>query len=57
LGGLEAFLSRRGAAFYGLPPPTGRLLLERREWLVPDEIDGAVPMCAGTTLAWTARRL
>lgn len=52
LGELEGFLSSRGAAFYKLPPPEGRLSLERREWLVPEEIDGVVPMLAGKTLAW-----
>ena len=56
LGGLEPFLSSRGAAFYGLPPPRGRLSLERREWVVPEEIDGVVPMLAGETLAWTVAR-
>ncbi len=57
LGGLEAFLSRRGAAFYGLPPPEGRLSLERREWVVPGELDGVVPMLAGQTLAWRVARV
>jgi dihydroorotase len=57
LGGLEGFLSRRGASFYGLPPPAGSLGLERREWLVPEEMDGVVPMLAGKNLAWTASRL
>jgi dihydroorotase len=56
LGGLEPFLSSRGAAFYGLPPPRSRLSLERREWVVPGEIDGIVPMLAGETLAWTVAR-
>ena len=54
---LEGFLSSRGASFYGLPPPEGRLLLERREWTVPEETDGAVPMLAGKTLRWNASRL
>jgi dihydroorotase len=53
LGELEDFLSRRGAAFYGLPPASGRLVLERRDWTVPAELDGAVPMLAGARLAWT----
>ncbi len=56
MGELEAFLSRRGAAFYGLPPPQGRLSLVRSEWVVPGEIDGVVPMLAGKTLSWTASR-
>ena len=50
---LEAFLSRRGAAFYGLPPSSGVLVLERREWTVPAETDGAVPMLAGKALNWS----
>jgi dihydroorotase len=57
MGELEAFLSRRGAAFYGLRPSEGRLSLVRREWVVPQEIDGVVPMLAGKTLSWTASRL
>lgn len=56
LGELEAFLSSRGAAFYGLPPPAGRLVLERREWLVSEEVDGVVPMMAGRRLEWSAAR-
>jgi dihydroorotase len=53
---LEGFVSRRGAAFYRLPPPSGHLVLERREWKVDEEIDGAAPMLAGKTLAWKTRR-
>lgn len=56
LGELEGFLSIRGAAFYGLSPAAGRLALERREWTVPAEMDGVVPMLAGKTLAWVASR-
>ncbi|MGA2545794.1 MAG: dihydroorotase [Rectinemataceae bacterium] len=52
IGELEPFLSRRGAVFYGLPPSAGCFWLERREWLVPDEIDGVVPMLAGKALGW-----
>jgi dihydroorotase len=54
---LEPFLSRRGSAFYGLPPPAGRLVLERREWTVPEEVEGSVPMLAGCVLPWRAGRL
>jgi dihydroorotase len=53
---LEPFLSRRGADFYGLPPGSGTLILERRERTVPAEVDGAVPMLAGKTLRWTMAR-
>jgi dihydroorotase len=57
LDALEPFLSRRGASFYGLSPSSGRLLLERREWQVPAELDGVVPMLAGKKLAWRVSRL
>jgi dihydroorotase len=53
---LEPFLSRRGADFYGLPRSEGVLYLEKRPWIVPAEVDGAVPMLAGKTLAWSAVR-
>jgi dihydroorotase len=57
LDALEGFLSRRGAAFYGLAPPKGRLLLERAAWTVPAETDGSVPMLAGKTLSWRIERV
>jgi dihydroorotase len=57
LSALEGFLSRRGAAFYGLPPSKGFLALEKREWTAEAEIDGAPPMLGGKTLRWTATRL
>lgn len=57
IGELEPFLSRRGADFYGLPRPKGAISLEKRPFLVPDEADGAVPMLAGRTLAWSAVRV
>jgi dihydroorotase len=52
LAALELFVAARGAAFYGLPPPSGRIALEREEWTVPGEVDGVVPMLAGAVLPW-----
>lgn len=52
LGSLGPFVAGRGAAFYGLASPAGRLELERAEWTVPEEADGVVPMLAGSTLGW-----
>lgn len=49
---LERFVAGFGAGFYGLEPPRGTLRLRREAWRVPEEIDGAVPMCAGTILDW-----
>jgi len=54
---LEAFLSLRGADFYGLPRTKGILELKRQPYLVPREADGAVPMLAGKSLAWSAVRV
>jgi dihydroorotase len=53
---LEGFLSRRGADFYGLGAPAGLLELSREGWVVPDEVDGCLPMLAGRTIAWTVSR-
>jgi dihydroorotase len=52
LAALELFVAARGAAFYGLRPPSGRIALEREEWTVPAEVDGVVPMLASTVLPW-----
>ena len=52
LAALPDFLSSHGAAFYRLPAPEGSLKLVRRSWIVPGEIDGVVPMCAGERLSW-----
>lgn len=49
---LRPFIALNGATFYGLPSPQGSLRLRRTTWKVPSEIDGSVPMCAGTELAW-----
>lgn len=54
---LEAFCSRNGPAFYGMPVNTGTLTLVRRAWRVPDIIDipdagSVVPFLAGETLTW-----
>lgn len=52
LDALEGFVSRAGAAFYGLPLNEGLLRLERSPWRVPELMDGAVPLAAGRTLRW-----
>jgi len=52
LDALRDFIAGSGAAFYGLPPPSGSIELERSNWTVPEELDGSVPMLAGRELAW-----
>jgi dihydroorotase len=49
---LQAFTSERGADFYGLPRNAGTITLERRDWTVPDEIGGVVPLWAGRVARW-----
>ncbi len=49
---LESFVAERGAAFYGIDPPSGRIELEDSPWTVPGEVGGAVPMMAGAEMRW-----
>jgi dihydroorotase len=53
---LEAFASLNGPAFYGLPINEGSLVLERSDYVIPDELPMAdstvVPLAAGETLGW-----
>ena len=55
---LNPFLSRHGAAFYGLPPNKGAgVQLERKAWTVPAELqlgsDTVVPLRAGESIEWS----
>ncbi len=53
---LEAFASLNGPAFYGLPPNTGTLTLERVAEQIPVALPLAdtqvIPLAAGESLAW-----
>lgn len=49
---LEPFLAHYGADFYELPRNTGKIVLERRPWVVPESYHGVVPPNAGQTLVW-----
>jgi dihydroorotase len=53
---LEAFASRNGPTFYGLPPNRGTITLRRQSWPVPGEMpmggDVLVPFRAGGRVAW-----
>lgn len=53
---LEAFASHRGPDFYGLPRNTGKITLERKAFVIPNEIpygaETLVPLAAGETLDW-----
>ena len=53
---LEAFASRNGPAFYGLPVNQRTVTLQREEWIVPQKLpfndDALIPLRAGQTLGW-----
>lgn len=49
---LQAFVSDRACAAYGLVPPVREVRLERRSWTVPERIGAVVPYLAGQTLDW-----
>jgi dihydroorotase len=53
---LEAFASRNGPAFYGLPENTQHITLRREPWQLPADYDFGeqriVPLKAGETLQW-----
>jgi len=53
---LEAFASRNGPSFYGLPINSGKITLVKQDWQVADmQKFGTAkikPMCAGETLNW-----
>jgi dihydroorotase len=49
---LQAFVSDRACAAYGLTPISRQVRLERRAWTVPERIGCVTPYLAGQTLAW-----
>lgn len=49
---MESFCAENGARFYGLPLNTGSLVLEKKEWEVPDRYGSFVPFLAGKKLSW-----
>lgn len=57
---LEGFASLHGPRFYGLPLNSRRLVLERREWTLPERLDyldqdPLVPLLAGQSIGWSSR--
>ena len=57
---LEAFASKNGPRFYGLPLNPDKVVLERSAWTLPESysyVDGQrlVPLLAGETLPWKLR--
>jgi dihydroorotase len=53
---LEAFASFHGADYYRLPRNTSRIMLERKEWQVPESYpfgtDRLIPLRAGEKIGW-----
>lgn len=49
---LPNFVGGFGADFYGLPRTKKTMTLRREPWIVPDIVNGVVPLAAGETLDW-----
>ncbi len=51
---LDDFASRFGAEFYGVPPNTEKITLEKKSWTVPSHTDdlALIPLLAGEKLSW-----
>jgi dihydroorotase len=49
---LSYFTSLYGSYFYHVPCPTEMVTYVKEDWVVPDSVDGAVPLIAGGTLKW-----
>ena len=56
LGRLEGFASHHGPDFYGLPRNSGRIVLRRRDWTLPEALPFGEhqlkPLAGGETLRW-----
>lgn len=49
---MAKFASENGADFYDLPRNTRTITLVKKEWTVPSDYNGIVPLMAGRTLRW-----
>ena len=49
---LNDFIAGFGADFYGLPRTTKQIEVVKEPWVVPNLINGVVPLAAGQTLQW-----
>lgn len=54
---LESFVSVFGRQFYRLPQTTETLTLVKKEWIVPEEMDGVVPLFRGESLSWLVEEI
>ena len=57
---LEAFTSKNGAKFYGLPENTRTITLIKQPQRIPASVtfgdSEVVPMCAGEEIAWSIQK-
>ena len=49
---LQKFISENAIKNYQLNPPKKVVELEKKEWSVPGEIDGIIPMWSGRKISW-----
>jgi len=54
---LQAFVSGTAQKVYGVTPPKKRVTLEKKEFKVPAEYNGVVPMYADETIAYSVKEV
>jgi dihydroorotase len=50
---LQKFISDNAKSIYGINPDKKEIVLEKKDFIVPKEYSGVVPMCAGETIEWS----
>ena len=53
LDNLQAFVSDNACNIYNITPPSKKIILEKKQFKVPQEYNGVVPMFAGESLGWS----
>jgi len=54
---LQAFVSGTAQKIYGLKPSSKKVILEKRDFTVPSDYNGVVPMYANETIAYSIKEV
>jgi len=54
---LQAFVSDNAKRIYNITPPTKRVVLEKKSFMVPSDYDGVVPMFANETIDFSLKEV
>ena len=52
---LQDFVSNNAQKIYNITPPKKEIILEKKEFKVPNEYNGVVPFMAGKTIKWSIK--